>query len=149
MNSKNNDEERTSFSDRLMAALEAAGFDSAPSRFTVEFNLRADGSAVTVHGARKWLIGDAIPTQPRIQIIADWLGVSAAWLRFGDSGNSEDPAPARVASDLKSAELALLHDMRLLSEANRILLRAIVETMLRQDKQLMGTASSLRSNQSR
>ena len=147
MNSRKNDEERTSFSDRLMESLEAAGFDSTPARFTVEFNLRADGSAVTVHGARKWLLGDAIPTQPRIQIIANWLGISAAWLRFGDSGNSEESAPARVASDLKSSELALLHDIRLLSDTNNSLLRAIVETMLRQEKQLTGTTSSLRSNQ--
>lgn len=80
--------ERVSFSSRLKASLSARGYDISPSSFVHDFNLRANGLVVTVHAARKWLIGEAIPTQARLQIIANWLGISAAWLRFGDAGNS-------------------------------------------------------------
>lgn len=32
---------------------------------------------------RKWLPADAIPTQAKLMNLADWLAVSAEWLRFG------------------------------------------------------------------
>jgi hypothetical protein len=134
MNARIEDEERAHFSDRLKGALRAAGLDTSPSKFIAQFNLRADGVAVTVHGARKWLVGDAIPTQARIQVMADWLGVSAAWLRFGDAENGNVHGMARLPNNLQASELVLLHDMRILSESNRQLIQAIVNTMLRQEK---------------
>jgi len=134
MHARIEDEERAHFSDRLKGALRAAGLDASPSKFVAEFNLRADGATVTVHGARKWLVGDAIPTQARIQVMADWLGVSAAWLRFGDAENSKVHGVGRVPNDLASSELVLLHDVRMLSEANRRLVQAIVNTTLRHEK---------------
>jgi hypothetical protein len=134
MHARIEDEERAHFSDRLKGALRAAGLSPSPSKFVVEFNLRADGATVTVHGARKWLVGDAIPTQARIQVMADWLGVSAAWLRFGDAENSNVHGVGRLPNDLASRELVLLHDMRMLSASNQRLVQAIVNIMLRQEK---------------
>lgn len=134
MSARIEEEERAHFSDRLKGALRAAGLDTSPSKFIAEFNLRADGAAVTVHGARKWLVGDAIPTQARIQVMADWLGVSAAWLRFGDAGNATMHGMAGLPNNLQSSELVLLHDMRILSDANRQLIQAIINTMLRHEK---------------
>ena len=56
MSSKIQEEERDHFSDRLKAALQAAGLDTSPTSFATAFNVRADGATVTVHGARKWLV---------------------------------------------------------------------------------------------
>ncbi len=134
MHARIEDEERAHFSDRLKGALRAAGLSTSPSKFVAEFNLRADGATVTVHGARKWLVGDAIPTQARIQVMADWLGVSAAWLRFGDAENSTVHGKGNLPNDLTSNELVLLHDVRMLSASNRRLVQAIVNTMLRHEK---------------
>jgi hypothetical protein len=87
--------ERTGFSARLVIALKAAGYHPSPSFFAREFNLRTLDSKVTVHAARKWLIGQAIPTQERISLLGRWLNVSAHWLRFGE-GASDDIAPGRI-----------------------------------------------------
>jgi hypothetical protein len=60
-----------------------------PSYFARAFNARANGRTVTAHAARKWLIGEAIPTQDRILVIAKWLNVNAAWLRFGEEASND------------------------------------------------------------
>ena len=54
-----------------------------------KFNVRFAGRPVTVHAARKWLVGEAIPTQEKLRTLADWLGVPADWLRFGGEQRSE------------------------------------------------------------
>lgn len=147
MNSKIQDDERAGFSDRLKSALIARGFDPSPSRFVAEFNLRADGVAVTVHGARKWLIGDAIPTQARLQVLADWLGVSAAWLRYGEAGNNDVHSPQQSGFSINSDELVFVHDLRLLSEIDRQLLRDIVDSMLKRENAKFGPGGIPRREQ--
>ncbi len=112
MNSLLGIKERENFSDRLKDALKAAGFTITPSKFAYEFNIRANGAAVSVHGARKWLIGEAIPAQERLQIMADWLGVSAAWLRYGNAENTVSLPAAAPRVELDRCELVLLHDVR-------------------------------------
>ncbi|MFL6656752.1 MAG: hypothetical protein ACJ8GW_01670 [Massilia sp.] len=130
MNSKIEDEERAHFSERLTAALRAAGCSTSPSAFANEFNLRADGATVTVHGARKWLLGEAIPTHARVKIIADWLSVSAAWLQYGDDQQAAQPPTGQ----LDSADLMLVKDLHRLSISSRTLVRGIVDLLLRQER---------------
>lgn len=38
---------------------------------------------MTNQAVQKWLTGKAYPTSDKIETLADWLGVSAHWLRFG------------------------------------------------------------------
>lgn len=140
MNSKIQDDERAGFSDRLKSALIARGFDPSPSRFVAEFNLRADGVAVTVHGARKWLIGDAIPTQARLQVLADWL-------RYGEAGNNDVHSPQQSGFSITSDELVFVHDLRLLSEIDRQLLRDIVDSMLKRENAKFGPGGIPRREQ--
>jgi predicted transcriptional regulator len=129
------DAERASFSGRLKAALAARGHDSSPSKFVADFNLRADGLAVTVHAARKWLMGEAIPAQARLQVIAAWLGINAAWLRFGDAGNSMDvPQPA----GFDEMDRQLVGDIGILSESNKRILKVLVKSMLQEENALSG-----------
>ena len=131
MDSTIQDDERRHFSDRLKGALAASGYSTSPTAVAAEFNRRAEGAAVTVHGARKWLMGEAIPTQARIQILADWLNVRAAWLRYGDADNTDFPVPPRSTVDIDAAELRILKDLRLLSESGRALARDLVDSLLR------------------
>src|ERR1700712_5144343 len=107
MNSSN---ERESFSVRLQQALKNAHYSpDSPTRLAREFNIRFDGRPITVHAARKWLVGEAIPTQEKLRMIAQWLGVPAEWLRFG---GAEAGAPAgessNGASRFESADVKLL-----------------------------------------
>ncbi len=134
-------DERGLFSARLKIAIANRGFATSPTRFAYEFNLRADGATVSVHGARKWLVGESIPTQARIQILADWLEVGAAWLRFGAPENADvmhgDSAPVVM----RISESAILRDIRMLSRANRRLLRSIIDTMLLHETNTSGSTN--------
>lgn len=84
--------EREEFSRRLTQKLREHGIDAAsPTQVAQGFNDRTPQQRVTAQAVRKWLGGDAIPSQPKVKALAAWLGVTADWLRFGESSG---PAPA-------------------------------------------------------
>ena len=71
------------FADRLRAAMDKAGYPPKPALLEREFNLRWYGRPMTLHGVRRWLLGEAIPGQEKIVTLAEWLGVSPQILRYG------------------------------------------------------------------
>lgn len=71
------------FAERLRAAMEAAGYEARPSVLEREYNLRCWGKPMTLHGVRRWLLGQTIPKQDKMIVLAEWLGVSPQQLRFG------------------------------------------------------------------
>src|SRR3569833_1795615 len=76
--------EREDISARLQQNLRDADYSpESPTQLAREFNIRFPGRPITVHAARKWLMGEAIPTQEKLRTLAQWLGVPAEWLRFG------------------------------------------------------------------
>lgn len=131
MDSKVASSERQSFSDRLKSALEQAGLPVSPSAFTRAFNARADGSAVSIYAARKWLTGEAIPTHEKVVIISTWLGVNPSWLRFGDpdaGGLSDEVIPE---ANVSTPALALINDIASLPEPAQQTIREIVDSFLK------------------
>jgi hypothetical protein len=75
---------------------------------------------ISSHAARKWLIGEAIPTQDRIQVLAVWLNVSPSWLGFGEElGDTK-------MKDLTEREWRLVRGFRRLIEKQKAGLRALV-----------------------
>ena len=76
--------ERTEFSKRFALALEQTNKSKLVVDVWREFNALNTHAPVTTHTVRKWLTGEAIPAQSKLRTLADWLGVSVAWLRFGD-----------------------------------------------------------------
>ncbi|MEC5217273.1 transcriptional regulator with XRE-family HTH domain [Actimicrobium sp. GrIS 1.19] len=102
-----NPSQQQNFSSRLKESLHRAGYPSdSPTRLAREFNVRFDGRPVTAHAARKWLQGESIPTQERLRALADWLGVSAEWLRFDGEEMHLQPllGPTFPPDDLKLIE---------------------------------------------
>ena len=83
---------RSDFARRLSAALLAANQPVGASTLARAYNLRTDGSPVTVHGVRKWLKGEAIPTQDKILVLSQWLNVHPSWLRFGEPVDGDNEA---------------------------------------------------------
>ena len=71
------------FATRLREAMELAGYDPKPAVLEREFNLRWHGKPMTLHGVRRWLLGEAIPGQDKVVTLAEWLGVSPQSLRYG------------------------------------------------------------------
>jgi transcriptional regulator with XRE-family HTH domain len=76
--------EKGEFSDRLRAAMKARGLDAGAAVLEREFNKRWAGKPVGRQTAWKWLNGQAIPTQDKLQELARWLKVEPHQLRFGD-----------------------------------------------------------------
>lgn len=130
MNSSN---ERESFSVRLQQALKNAHYSpDSPTRLAREFNIRFDGRPITVHAARKWLVGEAIPTQEKLRMIAQWLGVPAEWLRFGGADDvSLNGETTNGSSRFESADVKLIADLQRLDEHHRQIAREFIRMLVR------------------
>lgn len=61
----------------------AAGYEAKPSVLEREFNLHYLGKPMTLHGVRRWLLGESLPRQDKLEALALWLGVSPQTLRYG------------------------------------------------------------------
>ena len=129
MNSTN---ERESFSERLQQALKNAHYSpDSPTRLAREFNIRFEGRPITVHAARKWLVGEAIPTQEKLRMIAQWLGVPADWLRFGGPETPGEQVEGSGAARFESADVKLIADLQRLDEHHRQLAREFIRMLVR------------------
>ena len=60
-----------------------AGYEAKPSVLEREFNLHYMGKPMTLHGVRRWLLGESLPRQDKLEALALWLGVSPQTLRYG------------------------------------------------------------------
>ena len=124
-----NPTEQERFAQRLNQALDEARYQHAgASRIAREFNLRFPDKAVTVHAVRKWIKGEAIPTQDKLLALAQWLGVRADWLRF----NGAEPAIESVhPSGFNGEDLRLLRDFQRLSSERKHIVDQIIQLLLR------------------
>lgn len=119
--------EQEYFSQRLRQALDRAGWKAlGASGLAREFNLRSE-RRITQHAARKWLQGEAIPTQERIQVLAQWLGVPPDWLRFGKTAST----PVHMSD--AGARRSLLKDVERLNARQFRLVRELVTVLLIDD----------------
>lgn len=71
------------FAKRLRDAMQAAGYEARPSVLEREFNLRYWGKPMTLHGVRRWLLGESLPKQEKLMALAEWLNLPPQELRFG------------------------------------------------------------------
>lgn len=128
--------ERESFSERLQQALRNADYSpDSPTQLAREFNIRFEGHPITVHAARKWLVGEAIPTQEKLRTLAQWLGVPAEWLRFGDSDVHSSRDMSSSAARFESADVKLVADLQRLDEHHQALAREFIRMLVRLNKQ--------------
>jgi transcriptional regulator with XRE-family HTH domain len=124
--------EREDFSKRLQQSLRNADYSpESPTLLAREFNVRFAGNPITVHAARKWLQGEAIPTQEKLRALAQWLGVPAEWLRFG--GKIEDLANngAEVGPRFETDDVKLIADLQRLDESSRVIVREFIRMLVR------------------
>jgi len=123
--------EREAFSTRLRQTLERAGMaDPGATDLAREFNRRYPGMPVTPHATRKWLLGESIPAQARLRVLARWLGVSAEWLRFGEGAMSvtasDEPQP--------EVDFQLAREIAALSAPHREVVRELVRALRRAER---------------
>lgn len=99
-----NSQLREEFSKRLRKALQERGLGvDSPTRLAQNFNGDYPDRRVTPQAVRKWLSGDAIPSDDKLRALAEWLGVTPYSLRYGmaegGQGAHQTPAPYRVLAD--------------------------------------------------
>jgi len=127
----NADKERSDFSERLQQALRNAHYPSySPTRLSREFNVRFSGRPITVHAARKWLVGEAIPTQEKVRALADWLGVQVNWLRFGGAEGASDGTATRHPIE----DVDMMVDLQRLDAHHKALAREFIRVLVRAAK---------------
>ncbi|WP_295036305.1 transcriptional regulator [Salinicola sp.] len=120
------------FALRLKAALTAAGYEPRPSVLEREFNLRYWGAPVTFQGVRRWLRGDSIPSQDKLQVLAGWLGIEPQVLRYGErSLHVRGMMQATWVIPVGGEEDEILRIYRGLDDAQRKILRQVVLTFAR------------------
>jgi hypothetical protein len=126
--------ERKAFSSRLQQCLRDAHHSpDSGTRLVREFNSRFLGEPVTVHAVRKWLVGEAIPTQDKMQTLAAWLQVSADWLRYG--GGEQEVGGGVRPDAMDAADLKMLADIQRLDEHDRDLVRKFVSSLVHSHRQ--------------
>ncbi len=76
-------DEKREFSERLRAAMQAQRLDISASVLEREFNKYWLGTPVRRQTAWKWLNGESIPTQDKLQELAKWLKLEPQHLRYG------------------------------------------------------------------
>jgi len=84
-------DERQQFSARLAKAMAAAGYEPRPGVLHKLFNSRYRGPSVSFQTVSRWLRGEALPEQDKLQVLASVLGAEPHVLRFGE------PAKSRVS----------------------------------------------------
>lgn len=77
-------DEKLQFSNRLREAMLAAGYEARAAVIENEFNQRWWGRSISIQSAWGWLNGKAIPSQDKLQTLAEWLKVEPQVLRFGE-----------------------------------------------------------------
>ena len=133
------EEQNKAFSQRLCQAVAAMGWEESPTLVAREFNLRWRGQPVTVNAVRKWMLGQSVPTLDKLHVLADLLGSSKDWLRWGvvqgPAVNEEQPLYINQNRPDGSAMQSLAQDLRLLTDNHLKLVQALVTAMLIDQKQ--------------
>lgn len=77
-------DEKATFSARLKKAMTDAGYEPRPAVLEKQFNSRYWGKSLTFQAVSRWLNGQAIPSQEKLQILAEWLAIEPQALRYGE-----------------------------------------------------------------
>lgn len=116
------------FATRLRALMEAEGYEPRPAVLEREFNERFWGKSITFQTASSWLRGMSIPTQDKLEVIAEWLKVEPQVLRYGDKA-AKGIRDARTAwpGALPAPDRAAIEAYLALPRAQRKLVRELVQ----------------------
>ncbi|SES04929.1 hypothetical protein SAMN04487958_10698 [Vreelandella subterranea] len=121
--------EKQMFAERLKNAMKTAGYDVRSSVLEREFNLRYWGKPITYQAVRRWLRGDSIPSQEKLQVLAHWLAIDPHQLRYGDGGQLAVKEPLAVwGTSPSNEERQLLALYRSLPIEQRKLVHEVMET---------------------
>ncbi len=126
------DDEKQGFSRRLGDSLRRLSADAAaPAALAREFNLRYDGTPVTVQAVRKWLSGKALPSQDKMRALALWLEVSPQWLRYGEGESPAGRTLRQEAPAYRADATWLSRKYEALNDAHKKMIVELIVALLR------------------
>ena len=89
---------QSEFSQRLYSEFQRVGLPMhSPTQITRILNRRALSARVTTQAVRKWLYHGVFPSQDKLINLANFLGVSILWLRYGVG--DRDPSTALILGE--------------------------------------------------
>ncbi len=98
----------------------------SPTVVANEFNLRFWGRSITPHTARNWLLGNSLPTQDKLRVLAEWLQVAPDELRFGRAPGKTRVQEGDPTDDLNLADREMMSRYLTLAPTSRRTVRDVV-----------------------
>lgn len=128
-------DEKQGFSRRLRESLRRAEADrGGVAALAREFNLRYDGTPVTVQAVRKWVDGKSLPSQDKIRALALWLKVSPQWLRYGEGEGGAARALRQEPAGYRADPAWLSKKYEALNDAHKAMIVELIIALLRLEK---------------
>ena len=118
---------KADFGIRLCKAMQAEGLPLRPSVLEREFNKRYWGRSVSLQAVRRWMRGEAIPSQDKLLVLAEWLKVEPQILRFGDEAVRAVRSSQQRWEELAHAERSTLDAFLRLPVAQRRVVQQVIE----------------------
>lgn len=91
------DNAKQEFAQRLRDAMAAAGYEPRAAVLEREFNTRHWGKPMTLHGVRRWLVGETLPDHKKLATLAEWLQIPVQQLGWGGGVTAAPQARERRA----------------------------------------------------
>lgn len=125
-------DEKQAFSKRLRDSLKRVqGSAGGPAAVAREFNLRYDGTPVSVQAVRKWVSGEALPSQDKVRALALWLDVSPHWLRYGESDSASGRTLRQETGTYRADAGWISRQYEALNDAHKKMISELVVALLR------------------
>lgn len=107
----------------------AAGYEPKPAVLEREFNQRYWGQPMTLHGVRRWLLGESLPKQDKVLVLAEWLSVPPQQLRYGVEVEKRiQQKHARWDEGIGYQEREMIEAFLALPIAQRKVVREVIQT---------------------
>jgi hypothetical protein len=125
-------DEKQGFSKRLRDCLKRVRpAAEGPAALAREFNLRYEGTPVTVQAVRKWVGGRALPSQDKVRALALWLEVSPQWLRYGEGETTPGRALRQEAVAYRADPGWVAKKYEALNDSHKKTIAEIIVALLR------------------
>ena len=107
--------------------MRAAGYEPRPTVLENNFNSRYWGESVTFQAVARWLRGEAIPSQEKLQVLADWLRIEPHVLRYGGQATNAIRAGQKCWGDgISYQEREMVEAFLALPPPQRKIIREVV-----------------------
>jgi transcriptional regulator with XRE-family HTH domain len=126
--------EKADFTERLKKAMVAAGYEPRPAVLEKQFNSRYWGKSVSFQAISRWLNGKSIPSQEKLQILAEWLAIEPQALRYGEETVRAVRAKKDRWSNMAPEDRDLVDNLLALPMAKKKVVREVVLAFTDQGK---------------